>query len=79
MIWMAVVAIDGDGGGGGGDDENDGNGEGSGRNGANWEVGQIRGTDGEGTMFDDGGTGTEVTAEGICFMRGTVSGFLFFY
>jgi hypothetical protein len=51
---------------GSGDDENDGNGEGSGRNGANWEVGQIRGTDSEGTMFDNGGTGMEVTAEGIC-------------
>jgi hypothetical protein len=26
---------------------------------------QIKGTDGEGTMFDDGGTGMEVTAEGF--------------
>jgi hypothetical protein len=66
---MVVVAVDGDGGGGGSDDRTDGNGrnsEGSGRNGANWEVGQIRGMDGEGTMFDDGRTGMEVTAEGIC-------------
>jgi hypothetical protein len=70
MIWMAAVAVDGDGDGdgdgGSSDDENNGNGEGSNRNGANWEVGQIRGMDGGGTMFDDGGTGTEVTAEGIC-------------
>jgi hypothetical protein len=76
MIWMTAVAVDGDRdgdgsggrGGGGGDDENDGNGrngEGNGRNGANWEVGQIRGTDSEGTMFDNSGTGTEVTAEGF--------------
>jgi hypothetical protein len=62
MIWMVVV----DGDGGGGDDKNNGNSEGSGGNGANWEVGQIRGMDGEGTMFDDDGTGMEVTAEGIC-------------
>jgi hypothetical protein len=48
------------------DNENDRNGEGSSRNSANWEVGQIRGMDGEGTMFDNGGTGMEVTAEGIC-------------
>jgi hypothetical protein len=33
------------------------NGEGSGRNSANWEVEQIKGIDGEGTMFDDGRTG----------------------
>jgi hypothetical protein len=45
------------------DNENDRNGEGSSRNGANWEVGQIRGMDGEGTMFDNGGTGMEVTAD----------------
>jgi hypothetical protein len=67
---MVAVAVDGGRGRGrgrgSGDDENDGNGEESGRNGANWEVGQIRGTDSEGTMFDDGGTGMEVTAEGIC-------------
>jgi hypothetical protein len=67
---MVVVAVDGDRdrdrGGSGGDDENNRNGEGGSRNGANWEVGQIKGTDGEGTMFDDGGIGTEVTAEGIC-------------
>jgi hypothetical protein len=30
---------------------------------ANWEVRWIMGTDSEGTMVDDGGTGTEVTAE----------------
>jgi hypothetical protein len=71
MILMAVVAVDGnrDGGrSGGGDDENDGNdrnSEGSGRNSTNWEVGQIRGMDGEGMMFDGGGTGMEVTAEGF--------------
>jgi hypothetical protein len=53
-------------GGGGGDDKNDGNSEGSDRNSANWEVGRIKGMDGEGTMFDDGGIGMEVTAEGIC-------------
>jgi hypothetical protein len=51
---MVVVVVDGDGGGrGGGDDENNGNGrngEGSGRNGANWEVGQIMGMDSEGMM-----------------------------
>jgi hypothetical protein len=29
----------------------------------NWEVRWIMGTDGEGTMVDDDGTGTEVTAE----------------
>jgi hypothetical protein len=60
MIWMVAVAVDGDevrdrgGGGSGGDDENDrnsGNGEGSSRNGANWDVWQIGGTDSEGTMF----------------------------
>jgi hypothetical protein len=62
MIWMVAVAV----GGSSGDDKNDRNGEGSSRNGANWEVRQIKGTDGEGTMFDDGGIGTEVTAEGIC-------------
>jgi hypothetical protein len=66
MIWMAAVAVDRDRDGGGGDNENNGNGEESGSNGANWEVGQIRGMDSEGTMFDDGRTGTEVTAEGIC-------------
>jgi hypothetical protein len=33
---------------------------------ANWEVGWIMGTDGEGTMFDDDRIGMEVTAEGIC-------------
>jgi hypothetical protein len=32
---------------------------------ANWEVGRIMGTDGEGTIFDDDGTGMEVTAEGF--------------
>jgi hypothetical protein len=61
---MVVVAVDGS----GGDDENDvnsRNGEGSGRNGANWEVGWIMGTDSEGTMSDDDGTGAEVTAEGF--------------
>jgi hypothetical protein len=31
----------------------------------NWEVGQIMGMDGEGTMSDDDGTGAEATAE--CF------------
>jgi hypothetical protein len=68
MIWMVAVAgdRDGDGGGGGSDDENDRNSEGSGRNNANWEVGQITGMDGDGTMFNDSGTGMEVTAEGIC-------------
>jgi hypothetical protein len=70
MIWMAAVAVDRDGGrgrgGSSGDDENDRNGEGSSRNGANWEVGQIRGTDGEGMMFDNDGTGTEVTSKNIC-------------
>jgi hypothetical protein len=69
MIWMAAVAVDRDRDrdrGGGGDDENGRNGEGSSRYGANWEVGQIKGTDSEGTMFDDGGIGTEVTAKGIC-------------
>jgi hypothetical protein len=71
MCLIAAVAVNGDGDrdrgrGGGGDDENNRNGEGGGRNGANWEVGQIRGIDSEGTMFDDGRTGMEVTAEGIC-------------
>jgi hypothetical protein len=32
---------------------------------ANWEVVQIMGTDSEGTMSDDDGTGVEATAE--CF------------
>jgi hypothetical protein len=32
---------------------------------ANWEVGWIMGMDGEGMMFDNDGTGTEVTAEGF--------------
>jgi hypothetical protein len=32
---------------------------------ANWEVGQIMGTDSEGTMSDDDGTRVEATAE--CF------------
>jgi hypothetical protein len=32
---------------------------------ANWEVRWILGTDGEGTMSDDDGTGAEVTAK--CF------------
>jgi hypothetical protein len=63
---MAAVAVNGDGDGGGGDNENDRNSEESGRNGANWEVRQIRGMEGEGMMFDDDGTGMEVTAEGIC-------------
>jgi hypothetical protein len=31
----------------------------------NWEVGQIMGTDSEGMMSDDDGTGVEATAE--CF------------
>jgi hypothetical protein len=73
MIWMAAVAVDRDRGGSSssGDDENDRNGrngrngEGSGRNSANWEVGWIIGTDGEGTMSDDDGTGAEATAEGF--------------
>jgi hypothetical protein len=64
---VAVVEDgDGDGGEGGSNDENDRNSEGSGRNDANWEVGQIRGMDSDGTMFNDSGTGMEVTAEGIC-------------
>jgi hypothetical protein len=53
---------------GGSDNKNNGNSrnsEGNGRNNANWEVGQIREIDGEGTMFDNSGTGTEVTAEGF--------------
>jgi hypothetical protein len=68
MIWMVAVAVDGDrdGRGGSGDNENNGNSEGSSRNSANWEVGQIREMDSEGMMFDNGGTGMEVTAEGIC-------------
>jgi hypothetical protein len=66
---MVAVAVDGDGDGDGSseDDENDvngGNSEGSGRNGTNW-VGQIMGTDSEGTMSDDDGTGAEATAEGF--------------
>jgi hypothetical protein len=54
-LLIVVVAVNGNGGGGrgGSDDENDGNS----RNGANWEIEQIKGTDGEGTMFDDGRTG----------------------
>jgi hypothetical protein len=50
MVWMTAVVVDGDGDrdrggdGGGGDDKNDGNG-------ANWEVRQIRGMDGEGMML----------------------------
>jgi hypothetical protein len=32
---------------------------------ANWEVRQIMGTDGEGTMVDDYGTRKEVTADGF--------------
>jgi hypothetical protein len=69
---MVAVAVDRDGGrgrgrgGSSGDDENDGNGEGSSRNGANWEVGQIRGMDSEGMMFDNDGTGMEVTSKNIC-------------
>jgi hypothetical protein len=57
MTLMVAIAVnsDGDGGrgGGGGDYGNDGNdgngrnGEGSGRNGADWEVEQIKGTDGD--------------------------------
>jgi hypothetical protein len=60
---MEAVAVDGD-----RDDENNRNsrnGEGSVRNSANWEVGQIRGMDSKGTMFDGGGTGMEVTGEGF--------------
>jgi hypothetical protein len=38
-------------------DKNSGNGEGSGRNSCKREVGQIMGTDSEGTMFDNGRTG----------------------
>jgi hypothetical protein len=88
MIWVAVVAVDRDRGSGGGDNKNDGNGKGSGRNGANWEVGQIMETDGEGMMFDDGGTGMEVTLkvsayEGNClwfslFLLGLGTGFLYY-
>jgi hypothetical protein len=66
---MAAVVVDGDRDGDGGrDDENDVNGrdsEGSGRNSANWEVGWIIGTDSEGTMSDNDGTGAEATAEGF--------------
>jgi hypothetical protein len=57
MIWMAAVGRGrgrdggGDGGSSGSDDKNNRNSEGSGRNSANWEVGQIKGTNGEGTMF----------------------------
>jgi hypothetical protein len=39
--------------------------KGAAETGANWEVGRIMGMDGEGTMFDDNGTGMEVTAEGF--------------
>jgi hypothetical protein len=67
---MVAVAVYGDNGqdNGGGDDENDrngGNSEGSSRNGVNCEVGQIMGTDGEGMMSDNDGTGVEATAEGF--------------
>jgi hypothetical protein len=31
---------------------------------ANWEVGRIMGTDGEGTIFDDNGIGMEVVRTG---------------
>jgi hypothetical protein len=49
---------------GGGDDGNNGNSEGSGRNGADWEVEQIKGNSEE-TMLTMIELGIEVTAEGI--------------
>jgi hypothetical protein len=66
---MAAVAVDGDrdggGGGGSGDDENNEKVKKTAEMIANWEVEWIMGTDGEGTISDDDGTGAEVTAE--CF------------
>jgi hypothetical protein len=53
---------------GGSDDGNDGNGrnsEGSSRNGADWEVEQIKGMDSEETMLTTVKLGMEVTVEGI--------------
>jgi hypothetical protein len=70
MILIAAVTIDGGrdgyGGGGGGrgrggDDGNDGNS----RNGTNWEVEQIKGTDGKGKCLTMVELGMEVTVEGI--------------
>jgi hypothetical protein len=76
MLLIAAVAVNGDGGGdkgrgrGGsgsdnGNNRNGRNGEGSGRNGANWEVEQIKGMDSEGTMLAMVELRTGVTAEDI--------------
>jgi hypothetical protein len=72
MSLMAAVAVNGDrdryGGRGSSDDRNEGNGgngEGSGRNSADWEVEQIKGTDSEEMMLTMVELGTEVTVEGI--------------
>jgi hypothetical protein len=55
LILRAAVTIhssgDRDGGGGDGNNGNSRNGEGSSKNGVNWEVEQIKGTDSEGTML----------------------------
>jgi hypothetical protein len=53
MTLMVAIAVNSNRGGGSGDDGNDRNsrnGEGSSRNSADWEVEQIKGTDGEETM-----------------------------
>jgi hypothetical protein len=72
MILMVAVMVNGDRdkgrGSGGSDNGNDGNGnnsEGSSRNGTDWEVEQIKGMDGEGTMMMTVELGMEVTPEGI--------------
>jgi hypothetical protein len=74
IILIADVAIsssssgDRDGGRGSGDNRNSGNGDksdGSSRNSVDWEVEQIRGTDGEETILAAVELGMGVTAEDI--------------
>jgi hypothetical protein len=71
MILMAVVAINGNGDRdrGGGDDGRNGrngdNSDGSGRDGIDWEVAWMEGTDGKEMMLAMVELGMEVTAEDI--------------
>jgi hypothetical protein len=72
MILIVAIAINGDGdrgrGGSSGDDGNDrnsDNSDGSGRNGADWEIEQIKGTDSEEMVLATVELGMGVTAEGI--------------
>jgi hypothetical protein len=65
MILMAAVAINGNGGGSGGSGSGDNGNDGSGRNGVDWEVEQINGTDSEEMMSVKVELAMGVTAEDI--------------